>query len=178
VDDELVDIAIRIESTTDALTALAVHHLVGSLVDRVLDQGEDLLRVNVAESIKGLYGTEVLLESHVAQHPVFSDSEGFMGSIGIPSIPENRRRTTTGSSDPADYVLFKDRGTGMFGSEGHPIYGVNHVMKFPGMDDEDVYRRSVKGQEGAEFTRRTYEEMFEALPADVEIFEREIKSLS
>jgi hypothetical protein len=179
VDDALADLVVRIESNTDALTALAVHALLERLVDRVTEQGEGLLRVNVAESITGDYGTTGDLEEHVGRHPVISAGDMIHGAVGIPPIDSGRRSFTSGDSDQADYPIFKDRGTGIFGEEPHQITpATRKVMRFEGMFGDTVFRHSVAGQEGAEFGCRTYEEMFSALPADVEIFERELKSLA
>jgi hypothetical protein len=179
VEDALADLVVSVESNTDALSAMAVHKLLERLVEHIIDQGEDFLRVNVAESISGDYGTTGDLEAHVGSHPVVSVGDAVQGSVGIPPIESGRRSATTGESDQADYPIFKDKGTGIFGDTPHQITpATRQVMRFEGMFGEEVFRHSVSGQKGAEFTRHTYEEMFVALPHDVETFEREVKSLA
>ena len=83
-------------------------------------------------------------------------------------------------SDPADYPLFKDQGTSLFGDVDRSAITspTGGTMRFEGTAGETVFRKHVAGQEGAHFMLFTYEEIRRViLPAEADIFARRVEML-
>ncbi len=182
MDDTLVVLEFSSESNTDRLTAGAVHRLYEDLVDRLTDRGREALRTNAAASVEGKYGRTGLMEEHVDSSGPVDEGTEITAAVGIKPVEEARARPYASifESDPADYPLFKDIGTGLFGETGGRIVSPKGgVMRFTGTEGETVFVRSTKGQEGAHFLRETYEEMLRViLPAEARKFAEDVGALA
>lgn len=78
-------------------------------------------------------------------------------------------------SDPADFPVFVDQGTGVFGEVGTPIETIpGHVMAFMGRDGHMVFTPRVAGQRPQHFSLHSFEDTVGWLPARIEFALRDL----
>jgi len=174
-----IDIEIVVEDNTDRLSGAVVHQMFVDMVERVTKTAEEALRVNAAMSVTNTYprDTKGEMVAHVSSEGPIDEGLVVSSEIGIPPIEEARLRYDyddlfEGGADPAHYPKFKDQGTRdeIFSPRGR-------TMKFRGDRDEIVFRDVVPGQKGAHFMAATYEEIVQAMPAQIKIFGEEVEHL-
>lgn len=175
-----VQIETSVESNVENLSALTVHRLYRNLVSRMLSRGADLLRLNTPKNTGEM-------AAHVGHHGPVDEGLVITGSVGIPPISVVNRRYQVGTKDlftpgeqsSANYPLFRDRGTGIFGPAHAPIHSRRaHVMRFEGTEGP-LFRAEVKGQPPGHFMLETYEQMRRTLlPIETQIFESHVRRLA
>lgn len=173
---------VEVRSNVDRLSASAVHRLFVDMISRTTHAGETFLK-----SIAPRGSTEKLARAVTSSGP-HDAGDHIDAAVGIPPIADVADRMahkpspdffTPSGHTAADYPLFRDRGTGMFGPAHAPIHShTGGPMKFEGTDGNLVFARSVQGQPGGHFMLATFEEMRRvALPADAEIFREHVQHL-
>lgn len=96
---------------------------------------------------------------------------GFFEAIaGVePEITEETFRRGLGS-DPADFPVFVEVGTGVFGEHGTPIETIpGHVMAFMGREGRMIFTGKVAGQRAQHYTRTAFEDTVGWLPGRIEV---------
>lgn len=91
----------------------------------------------------------------------------FEGIAGVePEIAEETFHRGLGS-DPADFPVFVEVGTGIFGETGTPISTIPGHLMGPIFDPErghNIFTSIVKGQPGQHYVRHSFEELVERTP--------------
>jgi hypothetical protein len=125
--------------------------MVSDLIDDIAEHAESELRElapgEIGLELVGLRDSKVLepgvLEAIAGVHPDLNDA-----------LLDSPRGL---DSDPADYPVFVDQGTGVFGDRGKVIRmmpGHFMVINFP---DGKVFTKTVQGQPAQKFSERAYE---------------------
>lgn len=175
-----VELEIHVRSNVDRLSEHAVHRMLGDLLTSTVEDTEEFLRFIVPKDTGRM-------AEEVGHHGAHETDAGLEASIGIPRIegagggvsPAVKDLITPGEQDSADYPLFTDRGTGIFGPAGVPIHARKvTVMHFEDQSGHDIFREEVKGQEGHHFMLASYAFARIALQAHVREFEERVKHLA
>lgn len=114
--------------------------------------------------------SELVGEDH-SQGSVLAEMTAVAGVM--PAIDESTLSRGL-NSDPADYPVFVDQGTGIYGEKGSRIYPIpGHVMAFM-HGGEKVYATSIAGQRAQHFSRSAFEDTVGWLPGKIELAKSEI----
>jgi hypothetical protein len=149
-------IEVHIRSNVDALSADRIHQALVQMVQRNVEESTEFLR-----AIEPKRTGE--LEAHTSHTDAIEDIAGQIeAKIGITSIenaPDTNavaRNMHPGAQDTDQYPLFVDRGTGVFGPTGSPIFARDPkgMMVFEGREGT-VFTHVVKGQHGQHFMAAT-----------------------
>lgn len=132
------------------------------LVDETSFFASARLRERAPGKIEGLVDTDLANEPEPGL---------FQAIAGVgPDITEETFGRGLGS-DPADYPVYVEVGTGIFGEHGTPIETIpGHVMgPFEAFWGEMIYAKSVKGQPGQHYARQSFEDTVGWLPGRIEV---------
>lgn len=93
----------------------------------------------------------------------------FEGTAGVePEVTEASFARGLGS-DPADFPVYVDQGTGIFGEFRSPIYAIpGHVMGPIEWEGRTIYVTSFKGQPAQHFSDRAFADTVAWIPARIE----------
>jgi hypothetical protein len=147
----------------------AVNTWLRDLVGDTVDFSADRLRAHAPG------GIDALVESDRPSADVLGPIEGVAGVL--PDITQETFNRGLGS-DPADYPVFVDVGTGIFGERGTPIRTIpGHVMviDFP---EGKLFTNVIRGQPGQHYSDRAFEETVGWLPGRLEVAVREFSAES
>lgn len=139
----------------------------GGLVDDIADFAADRLRAHAPGSI------EMLVETA-------HDTAGGVGAREatagvIPDITQENFSRGLGS-DPADWPVFPDVGTGIYGEHGTPIRVIpGNVMVFES-HGERIFAHTIKGQPAQHYSDRAFEDTVAYAPVRVEMALRELSA--
>jgi hypothetical protein len=138
------------------------------LVDATIFFAADRLRVHAPGGIDSLVGVDLPHELEPGR---------IDGTAGVePDITEETFMSGLGS-DPADYPVFVDVGTGIFGPERREIFTIpGHVMGPISWQGREIFVSSFKGQKAQHYSDRAYEDTTAWLPAKVELAKRDLGS--
>jgi hypothetical protein len=150
---------VRVESNVDRLSARRVHEGIVELAESIGADSADFMRVIVPKDTGRL-------AEHVG-HSFFEDLMGRMEvRVGVRPIEDaavKRYQTATkdlpvpGEQRAEYYPLYVDRGTGIFGETGTPIFARRaHNMRFDDAEGVTIFRHEVAGQRPAHFMLETY----------------------
>lgn len=175
---------VGVRSNVDRLSVTAVHRLFADLVYRSVHAGEDFMRMVVPK------GESLRMERAISVDGPHDADPAIDTAVGIPPITEAPNRMSKipspdffspvpGGQTSADYPLFVDRGTGLFGSAHAPIHAhTGGALKFEDSAGNTIFRRSVAGQPASHFMLATYEEITRvSLPVEAERFAERVKHL-
>lgn len=137
------------------------------LVDEVSFFAAGRLRERAPGGISGLVDIDLANEL---------DPGHFEAVAGVePDITEETFGRGLGS-DPADYPVYVEVGTGIFGEFGTPIEAIpGHLMgpisafSMTGIHDSFFFTKSVKGQKPQHYARESFEDTVGWLPARIEV---------
>ena len=148
------NIEIEVRSNISALSSARLHQALVEMVQRTVEEstaflhtiepkrtGELVKHTNHSDALEDVVGT---IEAHLGVTPI---EGGSTNTLALKTIP--------GAQETSHYPLFVDRGTGVFGPTGHPIFArTGHAMHFE-EDGRDIFARSVAGQRGQHFMAAT-----------------------
>jgi hypothetical protein len=164
---------VEVQSNVDRLNERAVHRLFRKMIERLVDQGETIMR-EVAPKDRGE------LAAHVGHHGPDDAGDLIWADIGVPPILSARTRAYASffERDPADYPLFVAQGTGLEGENKTMVVSpTGGTMRFDGADGV-VFTKATRGQEPNPFVRDTFEALRHgALPVDARIFAAQVQHL-
>lgn len=107
-----------------------------------------------------------LVEIDPAHEPEIGSFEATAGVM--PDLTEETFGRGLGS-DPADFPVYVEVGTGVFGEHGTPIESIpGHVMGPFEFMGEMIFAREVKGQRGQHYVRAAFEDTVGWLPGRIE----------
>jgi hypothetical protein len=134
------------------------------LVDDISDFAAERLRVHAPGRIDQLVD---------AAHDLPGEAGAIEATAGvIPDITEGNFNRGLGS-DPADWPVFVDVGTGVYGAHGSPIRSIpGNVMVFEA-DGQRIFARQIKGQPAQHYSDRAFEDTVGWTPARIELAARE-----
>lgn len=174
------DIRVEVRTNVDSLDAAVIHHSFVRLVDEFAEAGGEILKATVPK------GETLQLEHHSGHSPAHETADGIEAAVGVTAILDaivERFQTglkdfaVPGEQSAANSPIFVDRGTGIFGPSGAPIFARrSHFMKFEGEQGHDIFRQQTQGQPGQHFMLKTYAEMRGILPAMVEAFKTRLEA--
>lgn len=131
------------------------------LIDETSFFASARLRERAPGSIEGLVDTDLASE---AEPGLFQAIAG----VG-PDITKETFGRGLGS-DPADYPVYVEVGTGIFGEHGTPIETIpGHVMAFMGREGRMIFTGKVAGQPGQHYARESFEDTVGWLPGRIEV---------
>ena len=147
-------IEVHIRSNVDALSADRIHQALVEMVQRNVEESTEFLRVIEPKRTGAL-------EAHTSHTDAIESIVGQIeAKIGITPVEEAHdtnsvaRNMSPGAQDTDHYPLFVDRGTGVFGPTGSPIFARTGVMAFE-IDGHEIFTRVVQGQRGQHFMAAT-----------------------
>ncbi len=133
------------------------------VVDSLVFHGEQRLREHAPGSIKGL----------VDVAPAHETASGAFE--GIAGVEPDITKATFGSglgSDPADYPVYVEVGTGVFGDVGLPISSIPGHLMGPITDPvtgRDFFLSEMKGQPAQRYAERSFEELVGWVPTQIKL---------
>lgn len=153
-----------IEGDDEAATYLyeGDEHVEAMLTDLVGD-----ITDHAAEELRTLAPGTIGAELIGTDEPHLPDQGAIVGVAGV--LPDISEEMNLGAirglgSDPADYPVFVELGTGIFGEYERPIQVMpGHVMVIP-FPDGKVFTRSIAGQPGQHYAERAYENTIQWIP--------------
>lgn len=165
-------VAVRVESNIERLDSHLFHEMLVRLIRDIAETGEAILKSEVPEGETGA------LKRHVAHHGPHDEGERVVAEIGISAVMDAlvahfqtalKDMAVPGEQSASNYPLFVDRGTGIFGPAGSPIFARRaHFMQFPGQGGDMIFRHETKGQRGQHFMLKTYSSLVAIIPALIE----------
>lgn len=136
------------------------------LVDSIVFHASDRLRLHAPGRIKGLVGVDL---------PHQPSTGAFEGTAGVTSDPSVTRRGREGGSNPADYPVFVDQGTGIYSEAESPIYATpGHVMGPIFYQGKETFFKSFKGQPGQHFSDQSFADTVAWTPGKIELAKGEL----
>lgn len=108
-----------------------------------------------------------LVETQIARPTATDSLEGIAGII--PDITQETFHSGLGSN-PADYPVFVEVGTGVFGPVGHPISTIPGHLMGPFFDPEagrDIFVQSIRGQRPQRYAEHSFDETVEWAPTKI-----------
>lgn len=135
-----------------------IERMLVDLVSDIAEHAGDELRVHAPGSISELVGVD---QAHRPEVGVITARAGVFPDLS----EENATGAVRGlGSDPADFPVFVEVGTGVFGELGEPIHSIpGHpmVINFP---DGKVFTQTVLGQPAQHYARESYENTIRWIP--------------
>jgi hypothetical protein len=158
---------VAVHSNVDRLSVSAVRDLFTEFVYRSVHAGEDWLRLVIPK------GQTLGLERHIGVHGPTSLGDLISAELGVAPVESARTRGS------ADYALWVDQGSGMFGADPHMIHPtVAKAMRWNDIAGNTIFARATKGQRPRMFMLDTFEQMTRvAMPVEAARMGERIKHL-
>lgn len=173
---------VGVRSNVDRLSVESVHRLFSDMIERTVRSSREFLTGAVP------HGETERLAAAVDSTGPYDEVDSISAAVGIPPIGGLEDRFTKtpspdffspSGSSAADYPLFVDRGTGMFGPAHAPISSHTGGPLVWEEDGRTIFAQHVQGQEPHHFMLATYEHMTRvSLPADAAIFAEQVRHLA
>lgn len=137
------------------------------LTDRIAFQASERLRIHAPGNIPLFVDVDLAHETGPGH---------FEATAGVTPDPTNLKPISRRGSDPADYPIFVDQGTGIYGVTRSPIYAVpGHLMGPISYRGRDIYVHSVEGQPAQHFSREAFVDTVAVTPARIELAMPELR---
>lgn len=136
-----------------------VDDMLYELVDAIAFHASDQLRIHAPGHISELVDTDLATE--VEPHH-------FHAAAGV--TPGESKFVSRRGSRRADYPLYVEGGTGVYGETGSPILAVpRHLMGPIDFEGRDIFLSSIQGQHAQHYAERSFEEAVSWTPARIEL---------
>lgn len=131
------------------------------LVDEITFYAADRLRMHAPGRIKMLVDVNIPVEHGPG---VFEARAGVESEI----IPQSTRRGL--GSDPADFPVFVDQGTGLYGERHSRIFPVPGQVMGPILfNGRRIFIKSFEGQPAQHFSQHAFDDTVAWIPAKIEV---------